>query len=62
MMQGLNGEGFVGVSTGRGEGARQVVCAQAAMASSRDHGTQSSGEEQTSGHLPASVHYLSDLE
>lgn len=62
MMLGLNGEGFTGVGTGRGEGARQAVCAQAATANSRNHGTQSSGEEETFRHLPASVHNLSDLE
>lgn len=61
MMLGLNGEGFIGTSTERGEGrkARHLVCAQAAMASCRDHCAESSGEEQTFWSLTESVHNLS---
>lgn len=50
-MLGLNGEGFIGTSTERGEWrkhnccARHLVCVQVAMASCRDHCAESSGEE-----------------
>lgn len=39
--------------------ARHLACAQAAMASCRDHCAESSGEEQTFWSLTASVHNFS---
>lgn len=62
-MLGQNVGELIGVSTERGEGRkhdyRQFVCAQAAMASSRNLYTQSSGEEQTLWSLIALVHNFS---